>query len=352
MQSEPLAGGREARKNTRMPKPRVAVVLLLGWLAGCAAPEGEPPAPPAAEAARVVAPAESPPLPSAPARIVDAHGIDVSHHSGSVDWDAVAEGGYVFAFLKATEGVDAPDPMFDSHWQALADHDIHRGAYHFYVTEDDPEEQARFFLSRVNLEPGDLAPMVDIELLGHGTRGSLAPRLHRFLEIVEGAVGVAPIIYTSPNFWAAHLDDSFSRYPLWIAEYEVDEPTIPSGWSSWTLWQFEGDAPIVGVEKEADASRLHPDLDLLSLRIRRPPLPSCCNEPVIGVLPFGLSPSTVVLSESLSNGPSGTTVSMSPQSPSERWPYATRRTPVSSSRSSISPPTTRCAITILFPPPI
>jgi lysozyme len=173
----------------------------------------------------------------------------------------------VFAYLKATEGVDNADPAFPQHWQALADHSIYRGAYHFYVTEDDPEEQARFFLSRVEHRPGDLPPVVDIELIGHGTVGDLRPPLRRFLEMVEEAVGVPPIIYTSPKFWDAHLDGSFSRYPLWVAEYGVAEPIVPTGWANWTLWQFEGDTPLRGVEKGADRSRVHPTVDLLSLRI-------------------------------------------------------------------------------------
>jgi lysozyme len=202
----------------------------------------------------------------------DARGIDVSHHSGTVDWAAVAAGGYAFAFVKATEGIDALDPTFAGHWRALADHGLHRGAYHFYVTEDDPEQQARFFLSQVDHQPGDLAPVVDVELIGHGTVGDVAPRLRRFLEIVEQEVGVPPIIYTSPNFWNAHLGTGFERYPLWIAEYEVEEPTLPEGWGSWTIWQFEGDADVPGVEKGADRSRVHPAADLGSLRV--PPAPA------------------------------------------------------------------------------
>ncbi len=33
-------------------------------------------------------------------------GIDVSHHQGTVDWEAVASAGISFAYVKATEGSD------------------------------------------------------------------------------------------------------------------------------------------------------------------------------------------------------------------------------------------------------
>lgn len=194
-------------------------------------------------------------------------GIDVSHHSGEIDWEAVAQHKYAFVYVKATEGVDAADPRFEEHWWRLKELGIPRGAYHFYVTEDDPEEQANFFLSRFQLEPGDLAPVVDIELLGAGTHGDLSQRLRRFLEIVEERTGETPIIYTNARFWNAHLESTFGSYPLWVAEYGVDEPTLPQGWETWHLWQFEGDVQVPGVEKGADQSRIHPDLTLDHLRV-------------------------------------------------------------------------------------
>lgn len=203
------------------------------------------------------------PLPTGP----DVQGIDVSHHSGEVDWQQVVDAGYDFVYVKATEGVDALDPKFAEHWKALADLGVYRGAYHFYVTEDDPEEQARFFLDTVDWRPGDLRPVVDVELIGHGTEPGLADRLRRFLEIVEGELGVAPVVYTMPNFWDAHLGSGFEDYPLWVAEYGVSQPRLPERWDGWHLWQHAQDREVTGVEKGADLSRLHPEADFRSLLI-------------------------------------------------------------------------------------
>ena len=197
----------------------------------------------------------------------EVRGIDVSHYSGAVDWNAVRDAGIHFAYVKASEGVDAADPSFAGHWETLGGLPILRGAYHFYVTEDDPEEQARFFLSQVTLAPGDLPPVVDVELLGRGTQPGLADRLETFLEIVEKETGARPIIYTAPNFWNAHLTDRFGDYPLWVAEYGVSEPVTPQGWGAWTLWQWEKDVDVPGVEKGADLSHLHPETDLESFRL-------------------------------------------------------------------------------------
>ena len=193
------------------------------------------------------------------------HGIDVSCHAGEVDWDTIASQGYTFAFVKATEGDNLKDSLFDDHWAALKRKGITRGAYHFYVTEDNPEEQARFFIESVKLEPGDLVPVVDIELIGHDTQAGLAERLKTWLDIVEKHYGVKPIIYTSTHFWDAHLSADFGDYPLWLAEYDVDQPHLPQGWENWHLWQWKEDAELAGVEKGADLSRVNRDAEKLTV---------------------------------------------------------------------------------------
>jgi lysozyme len=223
------------------------------------APEPPPPAP------------ESPPPPTPTVSVTTLHhGLDVSSHSGTVEWPTLVQAGHSFAFIKATEGIDLKDPAFDGHWRQMKAAGLVRGAYHFYVTEDDPAEQARFFIANVALESGDLAPVVDVEVIGHGTPPGLPDRLRHYLDTVESHYGVKPIIYTSANFWDQHLTADFGDYPLWIAEYEVEEPRLPAGWGAWHLWQWRGDAEVPGVEKGADLSRLNRDgagVDLSTLLI-------------------------------------------------------------------------------------
>ena len=246
-------------------------LILIGsvGLSACAepAPMTEPSPPPDA-ATREASPSDSSSAPSSSPLSGNEEGLDLSFHSGAVDWSRLAKDGHGFVFLKATEGMDLRDPSFEAHWAASKAAGLLRGAYHFYVTEDDPGAQAELFTSVVSLEPGDFAPVVDIEVIGHDTPPGLPGRLRKFLDLLEAHYGIRPIIYTAPNFWNEHLEDSFGDYPLWVAEYDVEEPRMPVGWQTWHLWQWKGNAPVPGVENEADLDRVNrsgPDLSVLTL---------------------------------------------------------------------------------------
>ena len=238
-------------------------LILSIFALGVACSQPAPPAP-------TPAPLPPPPLDVSAIASRLQEGIDVSDHSGSVQWPELVSQGHSFAFVKATEGVDLKDPTFDLHWQQMKEAGIIRGAYHFYVTEDDPAEQAQFFIDNVVLEPGDLAPVVDVEVIGHNTAPDIADRLRLWLQKVEAHYGVKPIIYTTANFWDANLSGDFGEYPLWVAEYDVESPRLPAGWTTWHLWQWRGDAQVPGVEKNADLSRVnHAEVDNLELFIKK-----------------------------------------------------------------------------------
>ena len=178
------------------------------------------------------------------------HGIDVSHHQGSIDWQAVKgtdkqEYPIRFAFIKATEGGDYKDKRFDENFAKAADVGLMRGAYHFYNPNSDPMSQANFFISQVKLQRGDLAPVLDIERKPRD-KVQLQTDLLIFLRRLEQYYGVKPIIYTSYKFRLRYLDNpAFSAYPFWIAHYYVDELTYEGAWH---LWQHTDFGSVPGID--------------------------------------------------------------------------------------------------------
>ena len=190
-------------------------------------------------------------------------GIDVSHFQGHVDWPAVKGAGCAFAFAKATEGAGLTDPYFSANWAGMKAAGLPRGAYHFFRPAQDAAQQAAHFLSTVQLAPGDLPPVLDIEV-NDGVNGeALVGAVQTWLEAVEPAAGAPPIIYTNTPFWDAHFTDQFGNYPLWIAHYGPAPSPLPRGWSDWTLWQYSQSLHIRGVSGPADHDYFNGPLDAL-----------------------------------------------------------------------------------------
>lgn len=189
-----------------------------------------------------------------PSEVLEFQGIDVSHFQNTVDWEAVASTGKKFAVIKATEGIDLLDPTYATNWKGAKAAGLVRGAYHFFEPEDDPTTQAEFFMANVELMPGDLVPILDAETSKGIDAATLQANLKTWLETVETAYGVTPILYTDTNFATEYLSTGFGKYPLWIAEYEETAPTNVGSWIAWTLWQYSQDGQLDGVEVGVDLS--------------------------------------------------------------------------------------------------
>ena len=187
------------------------------------------------------------------------HGIDTSHHNGDIDWQKVQNNGIAFTFVKATDGLDYLDPTFTDHFAAARKAGLLRGAYHFYETNDDGAGQADWFIKNVTLEPGDLPPVVDIERIKPPVKGDLHQQFETFLTRLETHYGRRPIIYTGPTFWEHAMKDHFPDNQLWIAEYGVDQPTIPVEWASWSFWQYTEELSVPGVPTKVDGTYFNGD---------------------------------------------------------------------------------------------
>lgn len=180
------------------------------------------------------------------------NGIDVSKYQPNINWPDVKQAGYAFAFARATYGSGQVDAYFNSHWQAMKQAGVVRGPYHFFVAADDAAAQANLFVKVVgSLEVGDLPPVIDVEA-DSGTGGNLVGGVRTWLDIVEQRLGRVPVIYTAPAFWNEHLNGSFGRYPLWVAEYGVSQPKPVNGWGGWTFWQHSESGAVPGISGSVD----------------------------------------------------------------------------------------------------
>lgn len=187
----------------------------------------------------------------------EVHGIDVSRHQRDIDWEAVSKMRHKdvsisFAFIKASEGKSISDEYFKDNWKEAKKHGLMRGAYHFYRPHLPAEVQAELFFSQLKkLEPGDLPPVLDIEMKGSTKPEVLKRNLKRWLTLVEKKYGVTPIIYTSYSFYNHYLrGKEFKKYPLWIAHYRT--PDLKEKMNDWHFWQHSDRGYVNGIRGTVD----------------------------------------------------------------------------------------------------
>jgi lysozyme len=183
------------------------------------------------------------------------HGIDVSRYQLMIAWEEVKAMNVKniqlgFAFIKATEGIGNTDPQFKRNWKKSKENGIIRGAYHFFIPSKDGRMQAENFINRVELEPGDMPPVLDAEQLNGTSAEQYKKEVKKWLEIVENHYGVKPILYTYVDFYNQHLGSEFDKYPLWVAHYyQAEQPRIGR---DWIFWQHSDIGRVNGISPKVD----------------------------------------------------------------------------------------------------
>jgi len=152
------------------------------------------------------------------------HGIDVSHHNAKINWDKLKNAhsekvGINFVYIKATEGATHLDRQFQRNWAEAKRVGMKRGAYHFYNPRVMSDRQVDNFIGQVQLEPGDLPPVLDLETDARKPNEIIVKGVRNWLVLIEQHYGVKPIIYVNEHFYKKYIAGNFDDYPLWLAGY-------------------------------------------------------------------------------------------------------------------------------------
>lgn len=187
-------------------------------------------------------------------------GIDIYHGDYINDMTQVIAWGAKYAYLKAWEYSE--DASFASRWAAL-DGKVIRGAYDFFHPSRDPIAQAKGFLATFGgvLKPGDLPCALDFEVTDGVGSAALLNGALEWLQYVETATGKVPALYMSPGFEV--LDQRFAKYPLWVANYGVKCPHVPTAHQTWEFWQGSGSGIVPGMKGVCDTDVFNGDLAAL-----------------------------------------------------------------------------------------
>ncbi|MFC7343341.1 GH25 family lysozyme [Saccharopolyspora griseoalba] len=205
--------------------------------------------------------------PEAPAPLgPPVEGIDVSNHNGPIDWKQVAASGKKFTFVLASDGIDFTSPTYDEQYHGAKDAGLIAGAYHFARPGDSSGvDQANRFLDVADYKNDGktLPPVLDLEVDPNsgGCYGMSVEQMHKwtdeFNNTVEERTGQKPIIYANPSFWSQCMGstDAYSDHALWLASYEVDSPSVPSGFGDWNFWQYTDKGSVPGISGSTDLNQ-------------------------------------------------------------------------------------------------
>ncbi|HRI68349.1 MAG TPA: GH25 family lysozyme [Polyangium sp.] len=196
------------------------------------------------------------------AKGVTVEGIDVSVWQGAVNWQSVKNSGIEFGISRVSYGTSV-DSWFDDNWNGMKSVGMVRGAYQYFLPQQDAIAQANVMLNAIGqLGKGDLPPVVDVEETGGQSKATIVSKLKQWCQHVEAATGKKPIIYTGKYFWQDNVASyDFGGYPLWIPNYSYNCPNLPDNyWSDWLMFQYSSTGSVPGVSGNVDRNKFNGSL--------------------------------------------------------------------------------------------
>jgi GH25 family lysozyme M1 (1,4-beta-N-acetylmuramidase) len=187
-------------------------------------------------------------------------GLDVSGWQGNVDWTAVKNNGARFAYIKATESTTYQNSFFSQQYVGSYNVGLIRGAYHFATPDTSGgAAQADYFASHGGAWSADhhtLPGALDIEYNPYGatcyglSQASMRSWIHAFVNEYHARTGRWAVIYSTLDWWTqctGNTDATFAQNdPFWIARYASSAGAVPTGYSTYTFWQYADSGTFPG----------------------------------------------------------------------------------------------------------
>ena len=193
-------------------------------------------------------------------------GIDVSDHQGEIDWQAVADAGYEFVFVRVgfrgygEEGTLNEDTMAIEYMQDAEAAGLEVGAYFFSqaLNEEEAAEEAVFAADVIKRSGVRMTlPLVyDPEYI-EGTQGradnlsreQISANAHAFKEAAEKTLNCKTALYTN-LYWENNCFDNetLNDFEIWYADYN-ETPQTPY---QFTWWQYSETGSVPGIKGEMD----------------------------------------------------------------------------------------------------
>ena len=175
--------------------------------------------------------------------------IDISFYQApsAIDYDLLAEN-VSGVILRACYGI-WKDTAFDRHYAEFTARGVPVGAYHYIIGSQSMQAQADAFNVAVGLKDMRLGCWIDVE----DTRPDTRLYRQNVLEYAERQPDMG--IYTSKSKWQSIMGGTYlTDRKLWVAAYGYTKPPMPTGWTSWWLWQHTSSGRLPGYAGNLDCN--------------------------------------------------------------------------------------------------
>ena len=210
----------------------------------------------------------------------------------------VKNAGIDIVYMKASEGSNFVDPYFNQNYTNAKENGLKIGFYHYLTarTQEEAVIEARFFVSTISGKNPDCRLAMDFESFGNLNVSEINQIGLTFIRTVETLSKKEVVIYSNTNDASNIFEGELTNYPLWVAQYEVEEPTPNGRWNTWVGWQYTDLGEVAGVNGYVDRDKFTEGI-LLSNTEQEIPLPENTNKPVAG----GTTTITIQRGDTLSN---------------------------------------------------
>lgn len=180
-------------------------------------------------------------------------GIDVSDYQGTIDFSKAKEDIDV-VIIRVASGSDYEDSTWKSNYENARAEGLYIGFYQYVtaISVDEAKIQAQYFYDLVSDKTYDIGLVMDFEPSDDLSTDAINEIAKAYLEELETLSNKSPIIYSDVSRVESLWDSSLSKYPLWVAEYDVSAPSSIGSWSEWIGFQYSDTGSISGIDGNVD----------------------------------------------------------------------------------------------------
>lgn len=178
-------------------------------------------------------------------------GIDISAHTGKIDFDRILTQEIDFVYLKVTEGENFIDPKFNENYSNVNIKKIPVGFYHFFRFNKGGQIQANNFLKNIKDKKTNLPLVIDVEEWGNVSSKSkeeIVSEISKFVKTVEKKTETKIMIYSNESSYKKYIEGFFDKNEIWICSFSK-KPNIDK---NWTFWQHSHKGKFDGADGWVD----------------------------------------------------------------------------------------------------